>query len=356
MDFRLNDKNVGGTFAQNQSFSKENPAFNNTEDSRMYRVPCDGRFSWTVHGPLIVVCVLIIVFNGVVIALMHRKESLRTCGNIILVSLALSDLMSGLIGIPLIFGCSITNTAATPPTAACVCSVLFMRFMAISTVLHFALVACDRYVMIIFPMTYQTLVTLPRAVFALITIWLIPPVVATMQLAWYKNENLREKKEEDAVYMLILIVAFVGVPLLSMLCLYGHIIVLCIRHLYALRARRANLGNGTSSSRSIGRDFRGTVILISMLVVFAGCWLPAFFLMVLQKYIKVPFMPSFSWVLCYILFARFIPPMTNPLFCVLGKRDFRNALRAWVTTFRGNLCYNMNRPNVSMPVLPFLRD
>ena len=309
---------------QNYNFSSNISAPSNTQASKMHS-PCDGRFSWTVHGPLIVVCLLIIAFNSVVIALIRWKETLRTHSNIILVSLAVSDLMSGLVGIPLIFACSITNSSAGP-SAACVSSVLFMRFTAISTVLHFLLAACDRYITIDFSLQYSTLVTWPRVKCALIAIWMISPALATIQLAWYNAENLRETKEEDKVYFLVLIVAFFAVPLLSMLCIYGHIIFVSIQHLRAMRALREKLGEAIKS-RSIARDMRGTVILISMLVVFAGCWSP-FFLMILQSYTKLKIISPSSWGLCFVLFVRFVPPITNPVFCALCKRDFRNCLRA----------------------------
>ena len=169
---------------------------------------------------------------------------------------------------------------------------------------------------------------MPRVKCALIAIWLISPAVVTVQLAWYKAEDLRETKEEDTVYFLVLIVAFFAVPMLSMLCIYGHIIVVSMHHLRAMRALRENLGE-TIKSRSIARDMRGTVIFISMLVVFSGCWSP-FFLMIVQSYTQLQIFSSSSWGLCFVLFVRFIPPMTNPMFCALCKRDFRNSLRAKV--------------------------
>ena len=159
MDFLGSGNDTGEISSHNYNFSSNISALSNTQTSKM-RSPCDGRFSWTVHGPLIVVCVLIIAFNSVVIALMRWKETLRTRSNIILVSLAVSDLMSGLFGIPLIFGCSVTNSSARAgPSVACVSSVLFMRFTAVSTALHFVLVACDRYVMIKFSLQYSTIIT-----------------------------------------------------------------------------------------------------------------------------------------------------------------------------------------------------
>ena len=339
--------------AHNQNISSNNPSlFNKTEDKM--RLTCDGIFSWSVHGPLIVVSVFIIAFNSVEIALICWKETLRVVSHVILVSLAVSDLMSGLVGISLMFGCSIliSDKAGKLPPAVCVSSTLFMRFTAVSTVLHFLLVASDRYVMIMFPIRYQTLVTLPRVWSALVAVWLISLVISIVQLAWYQPENLKklETKEEDTVYLFVLIVAFVAVPLLSLLFMYGHIIFVTLRHLRALRVRRKNLGGYFFHSRSIFRDLRGTVILVTMLIVFAICWLP-FFLMILQHYINLQIIDPFSsWGLCFTLFARFIPPITNSMFCAFFKRDFRDAFQSWVRSrrasfvgFRGNLHKDMER-------------
>ena len=355
MDFLGSGNDTGKISSHNYNFSSNISSLNDTQASKM-RSPCDGRFSWTAHGPLIMFCVLIIAFNSVVIALMRWKETLRTSSNIILVSLAVSDLMFGLFGIPLFFSCSITVTYTSPgsPTA-CVCSVLFMQFTAVSTVLHFLLVACDRYIRINVSMLYSTLVTWPRVKCALIAIWLISPAVVTVQLAWYKAKNYRETKDKHTVFFLVLVVAFFAVPLLFMLCIYGHIIVVSIHHLRAMRALRKNLGT-TIKTRSIARDMRGTVILISMLAVFSGCWFP-FFLMMLQSYTSVHLIPTSSWVLCYTFFARFIPPLTNPMFCAFCKRNFRNALRVWVksraagfTELFDSICHKRNRSSEEIRV------
>lgn len=345
MDF-LGDGNFNDSSRLNDS------PFNlsNSEDSKM-RSACDGRFSWTVHGPLIVVSTLIVILNSIVLALMRRKERLQTLSNTILASLAVSDLMSGLFGIALFFGCSVAIMAGH--ITLCVSSTLFMRFTAVSTVLHFLLVACDRHVMITFSLRYQALVNKCRIRGVLIAIWLISTLVATVELTWFETEITKDSSEKDKIYSILFIVVFLAVPLLSILCIYGHIIMVSTRHLLALRARHTNLKDEATNARSIARDLRGTVILISTLVVFAGCWLP-FFLMILQDYLGDRIISTSSWRLCLLLFARFIPPVTNPVLCALCKRDFRDALRAcWkslkidLVGFTGNIFHKKPRKQIN---------
>lgn len=345
MDF-LGDGNFNDSSRVNGSSFN----FNNSEDSKM-RSACDGRFSWTVHGPLIVVSTLIVILNSIVLALMRRKERLQTLSNTILASLAVSDLMSGLFGVALFFGCSVAIMAGH--IALCVSSTLFMRFTAVSTVLHFLLVACDRHIMITFSLRYQALVNKCRVRGALIAIWLMSTLVATVELTWFETKITKNSMEKDKIYSILFIVVFLAVPLLSILCIYGHIIVVSTRHLLPLRARRTNIKDEATKARSIARDLRGTAILISTLVVFAGCWLP-FFLMILQDYLGARIISTTSWRLCLLLFARFIPPVTNPVLCALCKRDFRDALRAcWqslkmdLVGFTGNVFHKKSRKQVN---------
>lgn len=322
MDLLSGSENISG------HFSSAVGRFNNS--GRNLKIPCSGKYSWSVLGPLIVLCLLILAFNGIVVALMYWKESLRTRSNLILVSLAVSDLLSGLFASTLIFACYLSSSRKGP-SVACVCSVLFIRFTAVSTVLHFVLVACDRYISITLPLLYERLATFPRVRCALVAVWIISPTVASIQLAWYKAGNLNQTKEEDIVYFLTLIVSFFAVPLIIMLCIYSHIIALSIHHLHALRVRRESL-KGTANSRSIARDMRGTFILILLLLVFSLCWFP-FFLMIFQSHVHVTIFHFPSWS-CYILFSRFIPPITNPMFCLLCKRDLRNSLCKSVKSYK----------------------
>ena len=94
-------------------------------------------------------CLLIVAVNGLVVFLIQKKESLRTLTNMFLASLALSDLMSGLVGIPLLVICLVRDLINV-----CVSSAIFIRFTAISSVCHVLLIACDRYIFIVHGMQY----------------------------------------------------------------------------------------------------------------------------------------------------------------------------------------------------------
>ena len=283
---------------------------------------CTGGFHWPIHGPLIFYFLLILAANCIVIILTIWKEALRTLSNMFLFSLAISDLLFGLLGIPLFLACSIKRFLLQ-----CALSVLIVRFNAISSVFHLLVIACDRYAIILHSMKYPSLVTKSRAIGVVVFIWVFALVSSTIQFAWYNlNNELTMLKEEtiriDRVYFLLIMIALFFVPLLLMVYMYSHVLEVSFRHIIAFRRRRKNLDQPVAS---IAHDMRGTFILVTMMIIFISCWLP-FFLLMLQDHVSEQFLVIPAWGLCVIFYLRFIPPLANPVLCAFCKQDYR---RAW---------------------------
>lgn len=282
---------------------------------------CTGGFHWPIHGPLIFYFLLILAANCIVIILTIWKEALRTLSNMFLFSLAISDLLFGLLGIPLFLACSIKRFLLQ-----CALSVLIVRFNAISSVFHLLVIACDRYAIILHSMKYPSLVTKSRAIGVIVFIWVFALVSSTIQFAWYNLNELTMLKEKtiriDRVYFLLIIIAFFFVPLLLMVYMYSHVLEVSFRHIIAFRRRRKNLDQPVAS---IAHDMRGTFILVTMMIIFISCWLP-FFLLMLQDHVSEQFLVIPAWGLCVIFYLRFIPPLANPVLCAFCKQDYR---RAW---------------------------
>ena len=286
---------------------------------------CTRGFYWPIQAPLIFYFLFILAANSIVIILTIWKEALRTVSNMFLFSLAISDLLFGLLGIPLFLACSMKSSLLE-----CALSVLLFRFNAISSVFHLLVVACDRYTIILYSMKYPSLVTKTRATGVIVFVWVFALVSSSIQFTWYNlNNELTLLKEEtvriDRVYFLLLIIAFFFVPLLSMLYMYSHVLAVSLRHIIALRRRRKNLDQPVAS---IAHDLRGTFILVTMKLIFISCWLP-FFLLMLQDHVSEEFLVIPAWGLCVIFYLRFIPPLANPVLCAFCKQDYRRAWRAF---------------------------
>lgn len=125
-------------------------------------------------------------------------------------------------------------------------------------------------------------------------------------------------------YNVILMCFFFVVPFITMCSIYGHIFY--ISFMVARRDRRLNSALRTES-RSALHEWLGRSLLVIMMVIFVGCWLP-FFLSVLGDSLNnQESSTSDVWTQRLLVVLAFIPPLLNPLFCTLAKKDFRRGLR-----------------------------
>ena len=306
--------------------------------------------------PLIVLlsfmCLLIVAVNGLVIFLICQRKILRTLTNMFLASLALSDLMSGLVGIPLLVICLVKDIIKV-----CVSSTIFIRFTAISSVGHILLIASDRYIFIVHDMKYQSFVTKWRAMAAIFAIWLLSFLASVIPLSWHTldeaaiTEFETRTEDIDIKYSLACIALFFVVPLLFMCYIYGRIFYISFKRNKRDRQLNKNL---QQPCRSLLHEWRGRSVLLITVMIFAGFWLP-YFLAVLHDYMETSEDISMPvWAQRLLVFVGFIPPILNPTLCTLAKKDFRRALRellfgrkAWYHCEQVHFQVSSNRLTVS---------
>lgn len=98
-------------------------------------------FSFSVMEdiPPITIGIFILLANGLALILFARNRFLRTTTNLLLFSLASSDLLTGLISIPLFMTCNILRQSAL-----CIADDQMLRFTSVSIVCHLAAVSVDR--------------------------------------------------------------------------------------------------------------------------------------------------------------------------------------------------------------------
>ena len=87
----------------------------------------------------IFLAVLIVFVNGLVLVLMARKKYLRSITNLLLCSLAVSDLLTGLVSVPLFITCNIVRQSVI-----CIIQDQMSRFISSSIVCHLLSVTTDR--------------------------------------------------------------------------------------------------------------------------------------------------------------------------------------------------------------------
>ncbi|XP_022792449.1 5-hydroxytryptamine receptor 1-like [Stylophora pistillata] len=273
----------------------------------------------------IAIAIPIIAVNCWVISLVCLKRSLRTVTNYILTSLALSDLWTGMISIPLFLCCNIIQE-----TEICTAAMLFMRFTSTSTVLHILAMTTDRYICIVYALRYMTWVTKRRVLHVIAAIWAISLFVMLVQLEWYDmNEGVNEEfspenKKKIIIVDSICFFAFVGLPVMVMAYTYGRILYEV--HRQSRNIQRHNTPGWQETKKSTRQEWKVASVFMVMLLVFIVCWGP-FYLLRLERVLSSDFFRVTFSVFAQILmlWLRFVSSLINPCLYILGKPDFRKA-------------------------------
>lgn len=267
----------------------------------------------------VVLAVLIIAANGIGILLFIRNRRLRNTTNTFLVSLAISDLTTGLFAIPFYLVCSATQSTL------CTTALLFWRFTTTSTVLHLLVVTLDRYVAIVHAIRYHTIVTRSRASLAIFIIWALSLFVSLIQLS-LPLVNHAEDDNTTVIYLLATLVVFFVLPLIVMI--YSYISILNIVRYHEKQIKRQNLPSvlvhRKESVLDIPAQWKSALVFLVMTIVYVICWFPYFVYMLRDALFPISIPLWAEYVFFY--YPRFFTSLANPIFYIVGKHDFRKVL------------------------------
>lgn len=308
---------------KNDSYSSsdhlENPPDN---DLDIYAGVFDARY----HIPPLIVALFIIGLNGWVIFLVQTYSNLKTNMNMLLCSLALSDLLTGLLSIPLHVSCDVIRK-----TPICVASQLALRFTSVSTVCHLLAITIDRYIGIKYSLRYNAVVTKQRISITSFLIWGSSLFVSLIQLSFidYDREDIDEENDDvmkhEIRYDVFSLLVFVALPFVIMFFVYGDMLLVILRQYRNIR--QYNSPSWLETKRKTHQEWKAVLIFSIMLLMFLICWLP-FFTVRLQHNLGDDFYEMSETVEFILVYLRFLTSLFNPFMYILGKRDFRRAISA----------------------------
>lgn len=275
--------------------------------------------------PAIVLAVLILIVNGLVLLLMAKKKNLRSITNLLLCSLATSDLLTGLVAVPMFITCNIIRQSEV-----CLTEEELSRFISASIVCHLMAVTTDRYLAIIHPLRYSTLVTKPRCILVIALIWFLSVVASLVQLTWlvpipqdpHDDNFSADFMKKELIYDIIFLTLFFFLPVAFMFYTYVRITFAIARQSRNIRQQNISLPH---SGGIRGRhEWKAVGIFAAMMLVYVICWLPysGFRRFDLNK------LPI---TLIYVMFyLRYLASLLNPCMYILGKQDFRKAIFEYI--------------------------
>lgn len=238
-----------------------NSTFNesNTWPSNLERVR---EWYWVLRG---LVGLVILVGNSAVIYLIVTCRRLHTKPNWFILSLSIADLLVGLILIPVSTSCGLW--------IPCNVRVLNMSFdlLFFVSVANMCAMTADRYLYVVKPLTYAQTMTKMRVFLLIAGAWLITIVFQLIQLAWIFSQSLGYKQRADSIYGTFQIISFNIVPCVTMLIVYGHILVISRKHSRQIRAVAVNLR--TLNLRQAKQESSATKVFGLVVLFFVFCWI-----------------------------------------------------------------------------------
>ncbi|XP_058478265.1 adenosine receptor A2b-like [Solea solea] len=203
----------------------------------------------------LIVAVLAISGNTLVCLAVIRNKKLRTITNYFLVSLAVADILVGLVAIP----CAVLTDLGKPRYNLPLCLVLLSILMVLtqSSILSLLAVAAERYMAIFLPFQYQRMMSPRNAKWVLTVTWGTGAISGSVPLMDWQRQPAHSKYciftcVVDMSYMVYFnFFCCLLLPLVAMFVIYGHIFVTVRRQLRFIQsAAGGNSGTGREDNRN----------------------------------------------------------------------------------------------------------
>ena len=266
---------------------------------------------------------LTIIGNGFTIFLVCSRRNLRTKPNAFIVSLAVADFCVGLSVIPSLFFCDITNTCHWPQRW--LSWVNFIRWLfSYTSVVNLCGLVLDRFIAIVHPLKYITLMTRRRITQAIFFSWALP--VSYITLRNTLCIVLFQKQACPFIWLIIIPLFLTCVVLI--LCFVSMIFHVC-RHDQSARTLAKQLRFNHQMSFKILHD-RSAVIMMGLVIgVFLVCY---------GMYLRCSFLILFQTTITsspcndenYKIPVLVLNSAINPLAYACFKRDIKKEFKRLV--------------------------
>ncbi|XP_032222599.1 trace amine-associated receptor 7d [Nematostella vectensis] len=277
----------------------------------------EGRIALGVLGLEIL---LIISTNTLVFLLVARYKELRRKSNYCLISLAMSDVLAGLVSLPLVIACSTTSHVSI-----CTTMDLCQRFLSISTIFHLVVATGERYVKIRNPLKYKYVATSSRILGVLVLVWLFSLFVSLIQLAWI---DLPDSRSYDLTFTIVCLTLLAFLPFAAIVGGYGHMIYIIKQESIARSLMMSQGGKPRKGMRRRENERKVLLVYLGMALSFALGWFPYFIITLLQDLGRVKQLTF--WTSIFLLSLKFTTALVNPLLYTFFKADFQKAVRGFV--------------------------
>ena len=257
----------------------------------------------------VIIAFLAVFGNGLVVGSFIRHSRLRTITNYFVVSLAIADIIVGIISIPIWITMLLYSTGGE--TISTVYNVLDL-FAGTCSILHLVAISLERFFAVVYPIRHRNTSAKVYYVF-LVAVWIIPAAAC--------GSSVELRKTNREANMLFLFIAFFVLPLLVILFTYARI----------WHAANSRIQPSHERSRSMKRDMRIAVTIALVIGFFVIAWLPFFTVQLLLVFCQQCRPRIYSTdLLLFVKFMHYSNSAVNPIVYAVKIPEFRRAFKQLV--------------------------
>lgn len=277
-----------------------------------------------------------IVGNSLVLWLIAKNKSLRTNANLFITSLAVADLLVGLIIAPvwIIFRCSQSNKDKYEHKYAFSIDYLWIH-TTVATTFNLCCVTLDRHIAIFHPLRYQSFVTKKRCYVAIALVWLMSVVLPCSRFIVMKS---------SAIVLLWMSFTVVTVLIPVMIITFSSILILKAA---ARQCKKLIIANNfcrdLEAIKRSKKNYKATKTVCIVVGLFLVCWMPCLVTSFVNYFTHCGLFCYYHTVWIYVEVTAFSSSGINPWVYCLRHDEFYKALTATFRPRRRQISLDQNR-------------
>ncbi|XP_043196892.1 adenosine receptor A2b-like [Amphibalanus amphitrite] len=294
------------------------------------------RLSLTYTLCEILVGIVAAVGNSLVCIVFVTDRRLRKQTNYYILSLALSDLLVGVLGVPVAVLASVGLPRAL---GACLVSISVLLILCTTSILNLLAVSVDRFWAILYPMQYARIMTSQLVTGIIIGCWVLGAVVGLLPvMGWNAGPypSCLFTRVMDYDYLVFLYFATIVFPGLVMAVFYIRIYIVVVKQVRSMSffshlpesARESSCYRNCAGGQVARKEVKAAKNLSIIVLFFMVCWFPLYTINCINAFCpdcNIPLqLTNFTIILSHANSAL------NPLLYAYNLKDFRRAMYSLV--------------------------
>ena len=287
---------------------------------------------FTIAGLFFMIFVVVsCLFGNTLVCVASVKFcNLFACSEMFILSLALSDIMVATTVLPFDILYWITFPRWTLGGVLCnLWNSLFFLFLTAS-VLNLTAISIDRFLAVVYPLRYQTLMTPNLNKFMIACVWIYSFGIGILIFFLLKPpQNERYSFDLNPYLYGFVLIGNVFVPFVIMIVLYSKIYVIARQHAKRLGVATSSIPNtsATSYRKKFARELKIAKTLGIVVLCFVICWLPFEIINVMVIVNKGAGGCAVEIADTMACWLAYVHSSLNPLLYAFASCDFRRAFK-----------------------------